>query len=314
MQSSGLGSLWVILAMTAAIVYLALTCWLFGQGHRSPSPQPRYLSTSEVQNDIANTQVQKFRFSIFQSATGARILSGDLLENRKMCRFLAPVDDATVALLNQKGISYETKIENKNYPPVNLTPVGWWSRQLLNPFCCFILMAGAVTLFRGSHNRPSESHSTATLRNERRVDRAFAALAACGMVALAVFRGITTDWQVRTISARQVPAIVAQHKNARFEVFEYLDGSRKLWISDQRTPDFIAPANESTLEVLTRQGITYQTYVSLRGGGSTGTPPSNQPISVLWILTLTVGAGSLFWWAIKRPPISASCIQPSAAI
>jgi len=131
------------------------------------------------------------------------------------------------------------------------------------------------------------------------VDKAFAALAACGMVALAVFRGVTTDWKVRTILGYQVPAIVAQHKDARFEVFEYMDGSRKLWISDHRTPDFIAPANESTLEELTRQGITCQTYVA----GLAGLPGPSRSSSVLWILALTAGAGGLFWWALKCRPV-----------
>jgi hypothetical protein len=298
--------------MTAAIAYLATMCWLVGQSPRSHSPQTRYLSTSAVQNYIANSQVPKFRFSIFQSASGARILSGDLLENRKMSPFVAPAEDSTVALLKQNGISYETKIENRNYPPVSLTRAGWWSRRLLNPFCVFILVAGAVTLLRGSHNRPSEPYSTTDLRNERRVDKAFAALAACGMVALAVLQGMTTDWKVRIISAGQVPAIVAQHKNARFEVFEYLDGSRKLWISDRHNPDFIAPANESTLGVLTRQGITYQTYVYV--AGTAGLAPPNQSISVLWILALTAGAGTFFWWAVKSRAVSPSRIQTPETI
>jgi len=301
----GLGRFWVILAMTAAIGYLTAMGWLFGRAPRPHFPQIRYLSTSEVQNYIANSEVPKFRFIIFQSASGVRILSGDLLENRKMSPFVAPAEDSTVALLDQKGINYETKIENRNYPPVSLTRAGWWSRRLLNPFCCFILVAGAVTLLRGSRNRQSQPHFTTNPGNERRVDKIFAALAAGGMVALAVFQGITTDWKVRTISTGQVPAIVAQHKDAQFKVFEYLDGSRKLWISDHRTPDFIAPANEFTLGVLTRQGITYQTYVA----GTAGLTPPNQSISGLWILALTAGAGGLFWWVVKRRPASASCIH-----
>ena len=233
------------------------------------------------------------------------MLYGDLLENRKMSPFVAPVENSTMALLNEKGIGYETKIENRDSPRFRMTRTGWWSQRLLNPFCCFILVAGAVTLLRGSHNRQSEPHSTTSLRNERRVDKAFAALAACGMVALAVFRGAITDWKVRTIPPDQVPVIVAQHKNARFEVFEYPDGTKKLWISDLRNPDFIAPANESTLGELTRQGITYQTLVA----GMAGLPPPSQSISVLWILVLTAGAGSLFWWVVKSRPDSPSCIQ-----
>jgi hypothetical protein len=304
-QSPKSVTIWAALAMTVALVCLAFFCWASSLISARHFPKARYVSTSEVQSLIANSQVRKFRFGLVQSASGARTLSGDLLENGKMSPFVAPAENSTMALLAEKGISYETKIENRDSPHFSMTHAGWWSQRLLNPFCCFILVAGAVTLLRGSHDRQSGPHSITDLRNERRVDKAFAALAACGMVALAVFRGVTTDWEVRTIPAYQVPAIVAQHKNARFEVFEYMDGSRKLWISDLRTPDFIAPANESTLGVLTRQDITYQTYAA----GMAGLPGPSQSISALWILALTAGAGSLFWWAVKSRPVSPSRIQ-----
>jgi hypothetical protein len=213
-------------------------------------------------------------------------------------------------LLAEKGISYETKIENRDSPHFSMTLAAEWSAWLLNPFCCFILVAGAVTLLRGSHSRPPEPHSIADLRSERRVDKSFAALAACGMVALAIFLGVTTDWKVRAITADRLPAIIAQHKSARFEIFEYTDGSRKLWISDLHTPDFIAPANESTLGVLTRQDIAYQTYVA----GAAGLPGPSQPISALWILALTAGAGGLCWWTAKSRPFASSRTQGTGTI
>jgi RNA polymerase sigma factor (sigma-70 family) len=309
-QSPKSVAIWAALAMSVALVYLGFSCWISSLNSRMHFPKPRYVSTTEIQSLIANSQVRKFRFRLFQSARGARTLSGDLLENGKMTPFVAPAEDSTMALLAEKGISYETNIENRDSPRFNMTRAGWWCERLLSPFCCFILVAGAVTLLRGSHNRQSGADSITDLRNERRVDKAFAALAACGMAALAVFRGVTTDWKVHTISAYRVPAIVAQHKNARFEVFEYGDGSRKLWISDLRTPDFIAPANESTLGALTRQGSTYQTYVA----GMAGLPGPSQPTSVLWILALTAGAGSLFGWAVKSRPVSPSRIHGPGTI
>jgi len=184
-------------------------------------------------------------------------------------------------------------------------------------FCFFIVVAGAVTLLRRRDHQPSEPRPVAVARNERRVDKAFAALAACGMVAVAVLLGLTTDWKVRRVAADQVPGIIARHKNARFEVFEYRDGSRKLWISDLHSPDFIAPADESTLGLLTRQGITYQTRLagigwlhwrpSMLGTSSAQPKPSrsgraglSQPTSVLAILVLAVAAGSVLWWAWKK--------------
>jgi len=302
-------AVWVGLAMAAALFYLGLVCWISSRISFTHFPKPRSLSTSEVQDVIANAQVRKFRFRLFQGASGARTLSGDLLENGKMTPFVAPAENSTVVLLGEKGIGYETKTEDRNTLR-RITHTAWWAQRLLNPFCCFILVAGAVTLLRGNHNRQTGSHAVTDLRNERRVDRAFATLAACGMVVLAIFRGVTTEWSVRTILAYQVPAVVAQHKNARFEVFEYMDGSRKLWISDVHAPDFIAPANESTLGTLTRAGCTYQTYVA----GVAGLPGPSQFNSALWIIALAAGAASLFWCAAKRRPVLPLPIQGAETI
>lgn len=301
-------AVWVALAMTVAIAYLAVVCWSYSLMSPARFGKMRYLSTSEIQSALANPQVGKFRFRLFQSASGARTLSGDLLQNAKMSPFIAPAESSTMTLLAEKGISVETKMEGRDFPG-GQTYIGWWSRRLLEPFCCFILVAGAVTLLRGSRNHRPAPHPAIDLKTERRVDKAFAAFAACGLVALAVFRGVSTDWKVRTIAAYQVPAISAQHKNARFEVFEYPDGSRKLWISDLRTPDFIAPATGPALEALTRQGIACQTYVA----GKAGIPGPSRSSSVLWILALAAGAGGLFWWAVKSRPVSPSSLQAAAS-
>jgi hypothetical protein len=300
---------WVGLAMAAALFYLGFVCWISSRISFTHFPTPRSLSTSEVQDVIANAQVRKFRFRLFQGASGARALSGDLLENGKMTPFVAPAENSTVALLGETGIGYETKTEDRNTLR-RITHTAWWAQRLLNPLCCFILVAGSVTLLRGNHDRQTGSHAVTDLRNERRVDKAFAALAACGMVALAVFRGVTTEWSVRTILAYQVPAIVAQHKNARFEVFEYMDGSRKLWISDVHTPDFIAPANDSTLGALTHAGCSYQTYVA----GVAGLPGPSQFNSALWISALIAGAASLLWWAVRRQPVLPLHLQGAGTI
>ena len=137
---------------------------------------------------------------------------------------------------------------------------------------------------------------------------------------------LATDWKVRRVAADQLPGIIAQHKNARFEVFEYRDGSRKLWISDLRSADFIAPADESTLGLLARQGITCQTrlaeihgwwyrHPSMLGTSSAQPHPSSsgrsglsQSTSALGILVLAAAAGSVLWWVVKSRPISISCI------
>jgi RNA polymerase sigma factor (sigma-70 family) len=303
-------ALWVGLAMAVSLVYLGYFYWISTRFSAVHLPQTSYLSTRALQSTIADSQVRKFRFSLSQNVWGVRTLSGDLLEHGKMCPFVAPAEQSTLDLLAVKGISYETKIEDRHSLPFRPTYVSWCAQRLLNPLCCFILVAGPITLWRGSHRRPSGSHALTVRRTERRVDQSFAALAACGLVALAVFQGVTTDWQVRTLSASQVPAIVAQHQHARFEVFEYLDGSRKLWISDQHAPDFIAPANEFTLGALARQDIPYQTYVA----GKAGVQRPGRSGSILWMLALTAGASGLLGWALKSRPTSPVRIQNSGAI
>ena len=309
-QTSKPVAVWVVLAMAVALVYLGYFYWISSRFSAAHFPQESYLSTSEVQNIIADSQVRKFRFRLFQNGWGGRTLSGDLLENGKMSPFIAPAEKSTMDLLAANSISFETKIEDRDSLHLRPTYLSWCAQRLLNPLCCFILVAGPITLLRGNQNRPFGSHAITNQRTERRVDRSFAALAACGMIALAVFRGVTTDWKVRTISVSQVPAIVAQHKNARFEVFQYSDGSRKLWISDQHAPDFIAPANESTLDALAREDITYQNYVA----GKAGFQGPGRFSSMLWILALTAGATGLLIWTVSSRRVSPARIQDQGAI
>jgi RNA polymerase sigma factor (sigma-70 family) len=311
-------TIWVVLAMTLAITCLGLQCWTYGLGVRmhilgKDMPTSRSLSTREVQAVIADSQVQKSGVKLFENVSGGRTLSGDLLENGKTTHFYALADNSTLALLAEKGISYETHIANRDDPP-HPSRACFAAQRLLAPFSCFIVVAGAVTLLRGRQNRQSGPQAISVPSNERRVDRGFAALAACGMLAMAVTAGVTTDWRVRRIAGEQVERVIAQHPKARFEVFQYFDGSRKLWISDRRTPEFIAPANESTLGLLTRQGITYETYVASYMAGAPGYLGRSQSAAVLWILALAAAAGGLLSWAAKSRPISLSRIQSAGPV
>jgi RNA polymerase sigma factor (sigma-70 family) len=335
-------ALWVVLAMTGALVCLAFffECSIQISRHPNLIPKTQYLSTAEVQNLIANSKGRDIYISLYQCRSGLRYLSGAVREKGAPVStppdycFAAPAENSTLALLAEKGISYKTTIESRGFIP-SIRNVGWllgqWAMFTLMPaFCFFIVVAGAATLLRRRDHQPSEPRPIGAARNERRVDKAFAALAACGMVTVAVLLGLTTDWKVRRVAPDQVPGIIAQHKNARFEVFEYRDGSRKLWISDLRSPDFIAPADESTLRLLIRQGIPYQTYLariewwyrqpsvletsSARATSSGAQPkPSSsgraglsQSTSALGILVLAAAAGSVLSWVVKRKPFALS--------
>jgi hypothetical protein len=297
--------------MTIALLYLAFISWTYSSIAQMHIPKTRYLSTSEVQDLIAGSKGHDIHFTLFQRSSGVRRLFGSLDENGVHSTLLAPAENSTMALLAKKGISYETKIEGRDVFPEG-TRLAWWSGRLLNPFCCFLLVAGAITLLRGRHHRQSEPHAITGPTKEHRVDRAFAALAACGMLAMAVAVGLTTDWNVRRIAADQVANVIAERSNARFEVFEYSDGSKKLWISDLHSPDFIAPADGSTLGLLKRQGMTYQTYVATEIPGVAGRPGWSQSTTVLWIVLLTAAAGSLSWWVVKGRLFRQARLQTSA--
>ena len=319
-------TLWVVLAMAGALVCLAFFCLIASVSSRMHIPQEHYLSTAEVQNLIANSKWRDIEFSLSQLRNGFRNLNGEVRENGTEYVLHAPAENSTMALLAEKGISYKTRIEGRDFN-LGIRAVLWslgnWAFHLLMPaFCFFIVVAGAVTLLRRRDHQPCEPRLIAAARNERRVDKAFAALAACGMIAVAVLLGLTTNWKVRRVAADQVPGIISQHKNARFEVFEYRDGSRKLWISDLRSPDFIAPADQSTLGLLTRQRIPYQTRLAEIHGwwyrhpsmlgtssaqihpSSSGRPGLNQSTSALGILLLAAAAGSVLWWVMKRKPLA----------
>jgi RNA polymerase sigma factor (sigma-70 family) len=330
-------TIWVVLGMTGALVCLAYLFWSSVEVSRAISRNPnlipkapQYLSTAEVQNLIANLKERNIDLSLTQCKNGYRHLNGEVRENGKECVFHAPAETGTLALLAEKGISYKTRIEGRDFT-FGIRTVLWllgnWAMSLLMPaFCLFTVVAGAVTLLRRRDHPPSEPRPISAARNERRVDKAFASLAACGMVAVAVLLGLTTDWKVRRVAAGQLPGIIAQHKNARFVVFEYRNGSRELWISDVRSPEFIAPGDESTLGLLTRQGITYQTFLAdidwwYRPRGmlvpssarphpsSSGHLGLSQSTSALGILMLAAAAGGLLWWVSKSRATSTSHIQ-----
>ncbi len=330
-------TIWVVLGMTGALVCLVFF-FLFSSvisSHPNLVPRTHYLSTAEVQSLIAHPEGRELKdISLWQYRTGFRFLNGSVREAGTPADalpayfFNAPAEDGTLALLAaQKGISYTTRVEGRDSTRSSREVfwlLGQWAMSLLMPaFCFFIVVSGAVNLLRRRVRPPSEPRPIAAVTHERRVDKAFAALTACGLVAVAVVLGLGTDWKVHRINADQLPGVIAQHKSARFEVFEYKDASRELWISDRRSPDFIVPADESTLELLQRQGITYQTCLAdidwWRRPRGILAPPSVQPYpsglgrsgpsqstSALAILALAAAAGGLLWWAAKSRLVTGS--------
>ncbi len=337
---------WVALAVTGALFCLA--CFFLGSVALSQSPdlpQSRYLSTTEVQKLITDSSGGNIDFCLIQHRNGFRRLNGEVRENGSKYWFEAPAESTTLALLEEKGIQYEARVAIRDLRfavSFVLGLLGNWAMSLFLPaFCLFLVVSGAATLLRQRKRRSvaipeetdrpdgnagfsgaasgvlaGESKRRPAAHREHRVDEAFAALAACGMIAVALALGLTTNWKVHYVTSGEIPDMVAQHKNARYDVFEYRDGSRELWISDVRSPEFIAPADQSTLELLTRQGINYQVRLAdldwwyrprgilapprvhpqPSGSGRLGLSPS---ITAVGIFVLVADAGCLLCWVCR---------------
>jgi hypothetical protein len=185
--------------------------------------ETQYLSTVEAQNLIADSNGRNIRFHLYQHRNGFRYLFGQVREEGAPVSALpasciaAPAENSTLALLAEKGISYTTSFDNRDFTRRirdRMWRFGKWATfSMLPAFCFFIVVAGAASLLRRRNNQQSEPRPIAAARSERRVDKAFAALVACGMVAVAVFLSLTTDWKVRRIAADQAANIIAQHSN-----------------------------------------------------------------------------------------------------
>ena len=184
-----------------------------------------------------------------------------------------------MALLAEKGISYETNIANPD-DPRSTAGRSFVARAAAGLHSVVSLSwPGRLPCCGDSHHRQAGRILSADLRNERRVDRVLLRWPRAAWSRWRCSAWATTDWRVRRIlrvAGRRRSSLSTQ--NARFEVFQYIDGSKRLWISDLRTPELIAPANESTLGELTRQGITCETYVANTGRNlpATGTESTSR--------------------------------------
>jgi hypothetical protein len=126
---------WVVMAMIGTgILLIALlldTNWKVGR-----------LSTAETRQLIAGHPEAKF--SILQYQSGNRHLWIRLQENSRLSKFTAPADEATLALLAEKGIACPTYVQGRDFEILG------WSGRLLPALCIFTLAAGAVLLLRWS--------------------------------------------------------------------------------------------------------------------------------------------------------------------
>jgi hypothetical protein len=252
-----------------------------------------YIPEAEAQKIISERADARIR--VLQYKDGSKSLEIRLPEDRRIAKS-TPWNDALLSTLAAKGITYQTLIEDHDFH--NGGVQGW-----LVLLSTFIVVAGTVLLLRRPGTQKFYQQETATPRAERREKKIIAVCAALAMIAMSLVLVVYTiaHGGARTISGTEAGRIISEHKNAWFEVYQYANGPKELWItlsnSGWHRPSFITTADEPTLAVLAENNIPFKSYVQGRDFGNRGT---DRWLLLSYSFILTVGAVFLLRWASNK--------------
>lgn len=98
----------------------------------------------------------------------------------------------------------------------------------------FIVVAGTALLLRRPGTQKFYQQEIAAQRAEEREKKIDAVCAALALIAAAILLGLMTNWNVHTLSGMEAQKMITAHKDARFEVFQYNNGSKELWINSAK--------------------------------------------------------------------------------
>jgi RNA polymerase sigma factor (sigma-70 family) len=251
----------------------------------------KYIHEAEAQRII--TDRSDARFTVYQYRDGSKSLEISLPENHRI-NLTTFLDDRLLSALTEKGISYQTLIQDLDFHNGGVR--GW-----LVLLSTFVVVAGVVLLLRRPGTKKFVQQEEATPRAERREKNVIAACAALAMIAMSLlFVDFTIAHGASTISKAEARRIISYHKNAKFEILQYDNGSKDLWITlpGSRTyPGFTTPADESTLALLAENTISYRT---VEQGRDFGYREPNRWMVLLCICVLTVSATFLLWRVVKK--------------
>jgi RNA polymerase sigma factor (sigma-70 family) len=250
----------------------------------------KYIPKAEAQRIISERK--DARFTVYQYRLGSK-LEITLPENHRIA-LSTPLDDSLLAALTEKGITYPTLIDDQDFHNGGVR--GW-----LDLLSTFIVVAGVVLLLRRPGTQKFYQQEVATPRAEKREKNIIAVCAALAMIAMSLLLvDFTIAHGASTISKAEARRIISDHKNAKFEILQYDNGSKDLWITlpGSRTyPGFTTPADESTLALLAENTISYRTVVQ---GRDFGHREPNRWMVLLCICVLTVSATFLLWRVVKK--------------
>ena len=286
---------WVILGMIGP-------AWIFGMVAYS-------IFFSDITwscNSIPEAEAQKIisersdaRIRVLQYKDGSKSLEIRLPEDHRIAKS-TPWNESLHSALVQKGITYQSLIEDQDFH--NGGVQGW-----LVLLSTFIVVAGTVLLLHRPGTQKFYQQEMDALPSEksrqlkRVAGKVFAVLASLVMISLSLLLFyFTIGHYSHSISRAAAEKIITEHNNARFQVFQYDNGSKELWITlphSRQYPGFVAPADDATLTLLSENKIAHETSIQGRDFGY------RQPNS--WLLLscsfiLTAGAILVLWWAWKK--------------
>ena len=137
--------LWVALGVIGAACVLGLTM-------SDTNWKVQFLNPAEVRKLISDNQNKDLQFSILQYQDGRSYFFIKRLEDGRLTKFDAAVDDDTRALLQQNGISCPIYVQGRDFE------IFGWPGRFLAPFCVFLLIMGTVIFFI----RPSKNQTQTT--------------------------------------------------------------------------------------------------------------------------------------------------------
>ncbi len=279
---------WVTLGMIGP-AYIVGT-FLFALFFSDWTLSTKSISKAEAQRIISERK--DARFTVYQYRHDAKSLEITLPENHRI-NLWTPLDDSLLAALTEKGITYPTLIEDQDFHNGGVR--GW-----LVLLSTFIVVAGIVLLLRRPGTQKFYQQEITTPRAEKREKNIIAACAVLAMIALSLLLVLfITDHAEKPISRAEAATIISEHKDAKFEVVHYDNGSKDLWITLQngRTyPNFTTRADESLLALLAEDNISYKTTVQ---GRDFGHRDPSRWMCLAGIFMLTGGAVMVLWWMVR---------------
>jgi hypothetical protein len=219
--------------------------------------------------------------------------------------FRQRADEASLALLAEKKIAHETRIQGRDFKSRSFEGFAV-QYQFLGLLSFSIVTAGGVILLRRPWKRVFYRQERDIGQTAKKETRAFKAFAACialalGLTALLFIR--LTPWTLRTVSAAEAPKIISDYKTARFTVVQLSNGSKELWIDLpcriglMAGPDFVLSADEPTLSLLAQKGIVCKSLIQ---GQDFGYTHPSRAMALFWITILAAVAAALMWWAVPK--------------